>query len=81
LAAVCDIDPVRLAEHEQKYGVKGYSRLEDMLSNEKLDLIAVYAESGFIPIRRFSGPLRRQRRHRKADGYPLARRRAHGQGL
>ena len=33
LAAVCDSDPARLAEHEQKYGVKGYARLEDMLAN------------------------------------------------
>lgn len=49
LAAVCDIDPVRLAEHEQKYGVKGYSRLEDMLSNEKLDLIALCTPSGLHP--------------------------------
>ena len=49
LAAVCDIDPARLAEHEQKYGVKGYARLEDMLSNEQLDLIALCTPSGLHP--------------------------------
>lgn len=49
LAAVCDIDSARLAEHEQKYGVKGYARLEDMLSQEKLDLIALCTPSGLHP--------------------------------
>lgn len=49
LAAVCDIDPARLAEHEHKYGVKGYARLEDMLINEKLDLIALCTPSGLHP--------------------------------
>ena len=49
VGAVCDIDPVRLAEHEQKYGVKGYSRMEDMLSNESIDLVALCTPSGLHP--------------------------------
>ena len=49
VGAVCDIDPVRLAEHEQKYGVKGYARMEDMLSNESIDLVALCTPSGLHP--------------------------------
>ena len=49
VGAVCDIDPVRLAEHEQKYGVKGYARMEDMLSNESIDLVALCTPSGLQP--------------------------------
>ncbi len=49
LVAVCDIDPATLAAHEQKYGVRGYSRLEEMLTNEKLDLVALCTPSGLHP--------------------------------
>lgn len=46
LAAVCDIDREVLAAHSEKYGVKGYVRLEEMLREEKLDLVALCTPSG-----------------------------------
>jgi UDP-N-acetyl-2-amino-2-deoxyglucuronate dehydrogenase len=49
LVAVCDIDPAVLAEHAQKYKVSGYSSMEDMLSKEKLDLVALCTPSGTHP--------------------------------
>lgn len=49
LVAVCDIDPVTLKAHEEKYGVNGYSRMEDMLAAEQLDLVALCTPSGLHP--------------------------------
>lgn len=49
LVAVCDIDPVTLKAHEERYGVNGYSRMEDMLATEKLDLVALCTPSGLHP--------------------------------
>lgn len=49
LAAVCDIDPATLKAHEEKYGVKGYSRMDDMLAAEQLDLVALCTPSGLHP--------------------------------
>lgn len=46
LVAVCDIDREVLAAHSEKYGVKGYVRLEEMLREEKLDLVALCTPSG-----------------------------------
>ena len=46
LAAVCDIDQNVLAEHAKKYGVKGYLTLEEMLKDEKLDLVVLCTPSG-----------------------------------
>lgn len=46
LAAVCDIDPVTLRQHEAHYHVPGYTRLEDMLKSERLDLVALCTPSG-----------------------------------
>lgn len=49
LAAVCDINPVTLKSHQEQYGVKGYSRLEDMLSEGNLDVVALCTPSGLHP--------------------------------
>jgi UDP-N-acetyl-2-amino-2-deoxyglucuronate dehydrogenase len=49
LAAVCDIDAEVLAAHKAKYGVPGYLQLEEMLSSEKLDLVALCTPSGIHP--------------------------------
>jgi UDP-N-acetyl-2-amino-2-deoxyglucuronate dehydrogenase len=46
LAAVCDTDPQVLSAHEAQYQVKGYNRLETMLAEEELDMIAVCTPSG-----------------------------------
>ncbi len=39
--AVCDKDKKRAQEFAQKYGVKAYSVVEDMVSKEKLDMVTV----------------------------------------
>jgi UDP-N-acetyl-2-amino-2-deoxyglucuronate dehydrogenase len=49
LTAVCDIDSATLAEHTEKYEVTGYRRLEEMLANEDLDLVALCTPSGIHP--------------------------------
>lgn len=49
LAAVCDIDPAVLAEHQDKYKVPGYRDMEEMLQNEQLDLVALCTPSGIHP--------------------------------
>lgn len=49
LVAVCDIDPAVLAEHQDKYKVPGYRDMEEMLQNEKLDLVALCTPSGIHP--------------------------------
>jgi len=49
LTSVCEADPDVLAEHQKKYQVPGYLRLENMLANEKLDIIAVCTPSGLHP--------------------------------
>ena len=46
LVAVCDIDPVALADHSRKYNVPAYSDLEEMLQREKLDLVVLCTPSG-----------------------------------
>jgi UDP-N-acetyl-2-amino-2-deoxyglucuronate dehydrogenase len=49
LAAVCDIDPDVLNEHSDKYNVPGYEDLGDLLTKEKLDLVALCTPSGIHP--------------------------------
>lgn len=49
LAALCDIDPQVLAAHMERYKVPGYRQLEEMLKNEKLDLVAICTPSGIHP--------------------------------
>ncbi len=49
LVSVCDTNPTVLEEHTHKYGVKGYRRLEDMLKNERLDVVALCTPSGVHP--------------------------------
>ena len=49
LIAVCDNNSEVLKEHEEKYMVKGYLRLEEMLKSEKLDLVSICTPSGVHP--------------------------------
>ena len=49
LAAVCDVDSGRLAEHEQSYHVTGYRNLEVMLAEADLDLVSICTPSGLHP--------------------------------
>jgi len=49
LVAVCDTDRQTLKAHQEQYAVKGYARLEDMLRNEDLDLVALCTPSGQHP--------------------------------
>jgi UDP-N-acetyl-2-amino-2-deoxyglucuronate dehydrogenase len=46
LVAICDIDPVVLIEHAEKYKVPAYLNLEEMLETEELDLVALCTPSG-----------------------------------
>jgi UDP-N-acetyl-2-amino-2-deoxyglucuronate dehydrogenase len=49
LAAICDADAKTLASCKQKYGVPAYRSMEDMLKNERLDLVAICTPSGIHP--------------------------------
>jgi UDP-N-acetyl-2-amino-2-deoxyglucuronate dehydrogenase len=49
LAAICDIDPKVLDAHRDQYKVPAYLRYEEMLQNEKLDLVALCTPSGIHP--------------------------------
>ncbi|WP_075255602.1 Gfo/Idh/MocA family protein [Herbaspirillum camelliae] len=49
LIAICDIDPITLAEHAEKYNVPAYSTMEEMLEKEQLDLVALCTPSGSHP--------------------------------
>lgn len=49
LVAVCDTDPVVVAEHAKRYGVCGYQSLEQMLKNEELDIVSLCTPSGQHP--------------------------------
>lgn len=46
LVAVCDIDPVVLAEHAEKHKVAAYRDMEEMLQKEQIDLVALCTPSG-----------------------------------
>ena len=39
LVSICDIQQTVISEHEEKYNVKGYLDLGDMLENEDLDFV------------------------------------------
>lgn len=49
LVAVCDTDGKVLADHADRYRVPGYRSLEEMLKNERLDLVALCTPSGIHP--------------------------------
>jgi UDP-N-acetyl-2-amino-2-deoxyglucuronate dehydrogenase len=46
LISICDIQQTVLSEHEEKYNIKGYLDLGDMLENEDLDLVVICTPSG-----------------------------------
>ena len=46
LISICDIQQFVLSEHEEKYNIKGYIDLDDMLENEDLDLVVICTPSG-----------------------------------
>ena len=46
LAAICDNNAEVLAAHKQKYEIKAYQKLDEMLTNEKLDLVVLCTPSG-----------------------------------
>lgn len=47
LTAVCDTVEERMEEYIQKYGVKGYTNLDEMLENGEIDVINICTPSGF----------------------------------
>jgi UDP-N-acetyl-2-amino-2-deoxyglucuronate dehydrogenase len=49
LVAICDVDKSVLIQHEKELGVKGYSRLDDLLETEDLDVLALCTPSGLHP--------------------------------
>jgi len=49
LAAVCDVDAMVMQAHADKYKVPGYLDLEEMLTQERLDLVALCTPSGIHP--------------------------------
>jgi UDP-N-acetyl-2-amino-2-deoxyglucuronate dehydrogenase len=49
LVAICDINSKVLSEHSEKYKVSAYLDMEDMLSNETIDLIVLCTPSGVHP--------------------------------
>lgn len=49
LVAICDIDPVLLAQHAENYGVSAFSSMEEMLEKEQIDLVALCTPSGIHP--------------------------------
>ena len=49
LAAVCDNDRAVLATHVEKYSVRGYARMDEMLRHEALDVVALCTPSGLHP--------------------------------
>lgn len=49
LVAVCDADSTVLDQHSAQYGVPGYRRLADMLTSERLDIVALCTPSGMHP--------------------------------
>jgi len=47
LAAVCDLDPERLAERTKEFDVKGYARYADVLKDKTIDVVNIVVESGY----------------------------------
>src|SRR5215469_2055434 len=48
-AAVCDIDRGRADEWARKNNVRAYYDLDDMLANERLDLVSINVPNGLHP--------------------------------
>jgi len=46
LVSICDNDAEVLTQHEEQYGVTGYLRMEEMLEQKEIDLIALCTPSG-----------------------------------
>lgn len=46
LSAVCDVQPDRADEMAQKFGVKAYYSLEDMLNSGEIDVVSILTPSG-----------------------------------
>jgi len=46
LVAICDNNPIVLAEHQEKYQVPGYLSFDDLLEKESLDLVTLCTPSG-----------------------------------
>jgi len=49
LVAVCDNNAETLKAHQEQYKVKGYLRMEQMLEQEELDIVALCTPSGVHP--------------------------------
>jgi UDP-N-acetyl-2-amino-2-deoxyglucuronate dehydrogenase len=49
LAAVCDIDGAVVREHSGRFQVPAYQQMDEMLTNEKIDLVALCTPSGTHP--------------------------------
>jgi UDP-N-acetyl-2-amino-2-deoxyglucuronate dehydrogenase len=49
LVAVCDVNAKVLAAHTARHGVPGYARMEELLQQEKIDLVALCTPSGLHP--------------------------------
>jgi UDP-N-acetyl-2-amino-2-deoxyglucuronate dehydrogenase len=49
LVAVCDVDREALSQAKAEHDVPGYDDLDEMLSNEKLDLVVLCTPSGLHP--------------------------------
>lgn len=49
LVAVCDNNVTVLDSHAERYRVPGYARLEDLLTTEQLDVVALCTPSGLHP--------------------------------
>jgi len=49
LVAVCDTSPQVLQAHSERYGVKGYLDLEEMLTSEQVDMVVLCTPSGTHP--------------------------------
>ncbi len=49
LVAICDVKQELLNQYTEKYHVKGYQKLEEMLKSEDLDLVSICTPSGIHP--------------------------------
>jgi len=49
LCGICDIDPIVLAEHAERYEVPAYREMNEMLQKERPDLVALCTPSGIHP--------------------------------
>lgn len=49
LVSICDNNQEVLVQHEEQYNIKGYLKLEEMLEQEELDIVAICTPSGVHP--------------------------------